>query len=107
MLRTRKYRTKIFREQIEHEWKEKFKNLFEGNLDKPWDWRLISDNPNITWEIIQNNPNIDWHWYDDGICDNTMEKGRIEWINKKRLEIIKTLQIQRHWRNSFVVLLSR
>jgi len=37
MIRTRKERTKIFREQVEHEWKEKFKNLFESNPDKPWE----------------------------------------------------------------------
>ena len=32
MLRTRKHRTKCFREQIEKEWKETFKNFFEDNL---------------------------------------------------------------------------
>ena len=28
-----------------------------------------------------------------------MDIGRLKWIDRKRLEIIKALQIQRHWRN--------
>ncbi len=28
-----------------------------------------------------------------------MKKGKIIWIQPKRLELIKVLQIQRHWRN--------
>jgi len=28
-----------------------------------------------------------------------MERGKQKWINDKRIQIIKTLQIQRHWRN--------
>jgi len=37
MIRTRKERTKIFREQVEHEWKEKFWKLIENHYDKPWE----------------------------------------------------------------------
>ena len=62
--------------------------------------KYASDNfISILEEIIENNPHIDWNWFDDGISDNTMELGKIKWIEKKRLEIIKALQIQRHWRN--------
>ena len=66
---------------------------------------LLSENPNITWEIIQNNPDIEWNWtverheYYNGISSNKMEKGKQKWIEDKRLQIIKALQIQRHWRN--------
>jgi hypothetical protein len=30
--------------------------IIESNPDKPWDWRYISYNPNITWKIIEANP---------------------------------------------------
>ena len=33
-----------------HLWK-----LIQLYPDKIWDWRAISQNPNITWEIIQDN----------------------------------------------------
>ena len=48
---------------------------------------------------IEDHPEIDWSWSDDGICDNTFTKSREKWIERKRIEIIKALQIQRHWRN--------
>ena len=31
-------------------------------LDKPWDWRYISKNPNITMEIIEKYPDKPWNW---------------------------------------------
>ena len=72
-------------------------DIIQNNPDKNWDWYYISENPNITWEIIQNNLDKDWNW--NCISRNTMEKGKEKWINDKRLQIIKALQIQRHWRN--------
>ena len=71
--------------------------IIQNNPDKNWNWYEISCNPNITWEIIQNNPDKDWDW--EWLSGNTMEKGRLVWINNKRIQIIKALQIQRHWRN--------
>ena len=32
------------------------------NKDKPWDWRCLSRNVNITWDIVQQNPDKPWHW---------------------------------------------
>lgn len=32
------------------------------NPNLPWDYKLLSLNPNITWEIIINNPNKPWDW---------------------------------------------
>ena len=56
MIRTRQYRTKVFREQVEDEWKEKWKeqfwNVIEDNIDKPWNWICLSKNPNITIDIV-------------------------------------------------------
>ena len=95
--------------------------IIQQNPDKPWDWSMISQNPNITWEIIQQNPDKSWNWdwmacnpnitwefiqanpdkpWDGyGISKNKMELDKQRWINKRRLEHIKALQIQRHWRN--------
>tara|TARA_Y100000310_G_scaffold204024_1_gene204316 strand:+ start:191 stop:427 length:237 start_codon:yes stop_codon:yes gene_type:complete len=44
MIGLRQYRTKVFIEQVEEEWKEKFKNFFKNNLDKPWNWYWLSRN---------------------------------------------------------------
>jgi hypothetical protein len=44
--------------------------------NKPWSWRRISGNPNITMEIIEKYPNKPWDWGDWGISCNpniTME----------------------------------
>ena len=30
-----------------------------ANHDKDWDWRGLSQNPNITWKIVQDNPDRD------------------------------------------------
>ncbi len=39
-----------------------FWDLFCDNLDKPWNWYWISQNPNITLDIILNNPDKPWDW---------------------------------------------
>jgi len=68
-----------------------------------WNWFSVSGNPNLTWEFILDNPTLHWKWGDDGngpcISNNKMKNGKETWINNRRLQIIKTLQIQRHWRN--------
>jgi hypothetical protein len=33
-----------------------------ANLDKEWDWSLLSKNPNITWNNIQKHPELEWKW---------------------------------------------
>ncbi len=33
-----------------------------SNPDKPWDWEYISSNPNITMEDIKTNPDKPWNW---------------------------------------------
>jgi hypothetical protein len=32
------------------------------NPDKPWDWRWLSQNPNITFDIVLKNPDKPWDW---------------------------------------------
>ena len=63
----------------------------------PWNWFMVSHNPNITWEFIQNNPDKEWDW--GAISNNDMRLWKKEWISQRRLEHIKALQIQRHWRH--------
>ena len=62
MIRTRKHRTNVFRKQIEHEWKEKYWKFIEDNLNKPWNWDRLSQNPNITFDIVQSHPDKPWNW---------------------------------------------
>ena len=31
--------------------------IIKANPDKPWNWRFISMNPNITWDMILDNVN--------------------------------------------------
>ena len=59
----RKQRTKVFRKQVECEWTEKFWKFIEDNLDKSWDWRCLSANPNITFDIVLAHPDKPWNWY--------------------------------------------
>ncbi len=70
--------------------------IIENNPDKPWDWDKISLNQNITWEMIENNPDKPWQW--GFISINTMEFGKEKWINDLRINIIRTLRLQRYWR---------
>ena len=62
MIRTRKQRTKFFREQLEHEWIEKFWKFIEDNLENPWNWGCLSMNPNITFDIVLAHPDKSWDW---------------------------------------------
>ena len=82
---------------LESEWLRGWYQLIQSNLDKPWDWYWISCNPNITWDIIQQNRDKPWNW--GNLSKSSMSKSKNEWVNKRRLEHIKALQIQRHWRN--------
>ena len=59
----RTHRTKLFREQVEDEWTEHFWKFIENNIDKPWDWKWLSQNPNITFDIILAHPDKSWNWY--------------------------------------------
>ena len=65
---TRQYRTKCFREQVDKEWSEHFWKFIENNLDKPWNWGLLSWNPNITFDQVLAHPEKPWHW--DGLSRN-------------------------------------
>ena len=125
MIRTRKYRTECFREQVEHEWKEAFWKFIENHPEKPWDWRGLSANPNITFDIVlahpdkpwnwgclSNNPNITfdnilsysdkpWNWYD--LSQNTFSKAKQQFINKRYNEYLSAYRIQQCWNKAYSI----
>src|SRR5947207_661161 len=35
--------------------------IVKDNLDKSWSWDKLGANPNITWEIVRNNPGYPWN----------------------------------------------
>lgn len=37
-------------------------DFVKSELDKPWDWELLSKHPNITWNIVRDNPDKPWDW---------------------------------------------
>ena len=44
-------------------WNYYYFNFILANPDKPWNWRQLSRNPNITMEIVSANPDKPWNWY--------------------------------------------
>ena len=41
----------------------------KANPNKPWNYKALSCNPNITWDIVKANPNFPWN-YDILCCQN-------------------------------------
>lgn len=37
-------------------------DIVKDNFDKPWNYYMLSRNPNITWEIIKNNLDKPWNY---------------------------------------------
>ena len=37
-------------------------NFINDNLDKPWEWKYLTSNPNITMNIIEKNLDKNWNW---------------------------------------------
>ena len=125
MNRTRKYRTECFREQVEHEWKEKFWKFIEDNLEQPWDWIALSRNPNITFDIVQTHPNKPWDWdslsqnpnitfdnvlsYPDKpwewgcLSQNTFIKAKQQFIERRYKEYLFAYRIQQCWNRAYSI----
>ena len=96
-------------------------DIVQANLDKPWNWRTLSINPNLTWEFIEANLDKDWNWErlseNDSLTwdivranlykpwdwqylsRNPMIKHKKTFIEELRLKIIKSNIIKRYWRN--------
>ena len=49
--------------KMEKNWNQYFFNFILRNMDKPWNWGVLSMNPSITWEIVEENPDKPWNWY--------------------------------------------
>ena len=48
---------------MENNWNLYFFKFIEKYPNKPWNWRGLSRNQNITWDIVKANPNKPWCWY--------------------------------------------
>ena len=101
MIRIRQYRTNVFREQIEHEWKEKFWKFIENHPDKPWKWNWLSQNPNITFDIVLAHPDKPWHW--GWLSRNTFSKAKQQFIGKRYKEYLSVYRIQQCWNNAISI----
>ena len=55
---------------LEKEWSQYWFQYIKEHPDKPWNWKSMSGNPNITWEIIQQNPDKEWDWRDISSNEN-------------------------------------
>lgn len=71
-------------------------SMIQEHPELPWQWQYVSRNPNITWDIVQQNPDYAWDY--DGLVTNSMVRGKTDWIQQRRFDIIASLQLQRHWR---------
>ncbi len=78
---------------LEDSWIEGCLNFVQSYVYNDLDDSAISYFPTIIPSVIETYSDKKWDW-----C-NTMEKDKENWINNHRLQIIKALQIQRHWRN--------
>ena len=48
---------------LENEWSQHWFQFIKNNLDKPWNWNLLSQNLNLTSDIVRDNPDKSWDWY--------------------------------------------
>ena len=37
-------------------------DMIESNIDLPWDWNYVSENPNLTFEFVQKYIDKPWDW---------------------------------------------
>ena len=56
-------------------------DIIRNNLDKPWDYTYLSDNPNISWEIVDEYKDLDWDYY--SLLVNPMTRSKEEFIRNK------------------------
>ena len=63
--------------------------IIEKYPDKPWNWSGISYNPNITMEIIEKNPDKDWEWGSISISIMSFNKEKQSYLLHKHREYVK------------------
>lgn len=70
--------------------------VIKYNLSYDWNWKSLSQNPNISCYILQQIPHKTWDI--PYLTKHEMKNGKHNWIIRHRLHIIKTFVIQRYWR---------
>lgn len=73
--------------------------MVEANPSINWDWYMLSENPNLTIDYIIEHPDKDYN--KEKISENTFEKERRNFIDKKLREHIASLQIQGQWKKTY------
>jgi hypothetical protein len=71
--------------------------IIEKYSNKPWNWKSISNNPNITIEFIKKYPDKDWNW--DIIIDLSFKKAKKNFLLNKYRQYIE--KIEKRWRILF------
>ena len=56
-------RTKQVTQRVQNEFSRLWWSFIKDNPDKPWYWKGVTRNPNITWDIIKDNPDKPWNWW--------------------------------------------
>jgi len=76
-----------------------FQGFIEKYLDKPWDFRYISQNPTLTMDFVEKYPDLPWNW--NYISMNEFKKHpRLIKKKQKELEEKSARVIQKkmmHW----------
>lgn len=70
-------------------------DIVQGNPEKPWNWYGLSMNPNITIEIIMKNLDKPWVWRN--FSNNTFEKEKKIFLEKRIREYMAAYKIQQWW----------
>jgi hypothetical protein len=37
--------------------------FIKNNMELPWEWNAVSENPNLTWKMVFENDKLDWCIY--------------------------------------------
>ena len=74
--------------------------IINDNPDKPWNWKYISSNPNLTMKFILDNPDKPWDWF--LISSNPFTKEKEEFIIKRYREHLAAVFIHNAYKNALV-----
>jgi hypothetical protein len=73
-------------------------DIVKAHPDKPWDWERLSINPDITFDFVHANPEKPWKWRSISTHRNMLLSSMDICDIIKRHRAAKA--IQRHWRHS-------
>ena len=75
-------------------------NFINDNPDKPWNWNMISYNPNLTMNFINKYPDKDWCWYE--ISKNPFTKEKENFQMKRYRKHLAAILIHNAYKNALV-----